>query len=148
MTPEKDAALCAKYPKIFRDRNAPPTQTCMTWGFECSDGWYDVIDVLCAQIQAHVDSQIRSQQYKIESGKLSQEDAIPEDELQVVAVQVKEKFGGLRFYVNNADDRVYGMIDMASAMSYRICEQCGKPGAPGGTGWIETLCNECRSTKK
>ena len=54
MRKELDEALCAKYPLIFRDRNAPMTQTAMCWGFSCGDGWYTIIDVLCEIGRAHV----------------------------------------------------------------------------------------------
>lgn len=60
---------------------------------------------------------------------------------QVVAAQVKEKFGGLRFYVDGGDDEIYAMISFAEAMSYRMCEECGSPGTTGGRGWIRTLCS-------
>jgi hypothetical protein len=59
---------------------------------------------------------------------------------QVVAVQVKEKFGTLRFYVNGGDDTTRGMIQMAEAMTAVTCEECGAPGTTGGRGWIRTLC--------
>ena len=48
MREELDLKLCEKYPLLFKDRNAPMTQTCMCWGFCCGDGWYDLIDTLCA----------------------------------------------------------------------------------------------------
>ncbi len=61
--------------------------------------------------------------------------------------QIKEKFGGLRFYattMNGNDyvsDSISGMIDMAEAMSYTICEECGQPGKLRSGGWIRTLCD-------
>lgn len=146
MTPDKDKALCEKYPKIFRDRNASPQETCMCWGFECGDGWYDLLDVLCYQIQCHVAHRVRSQEFAFKRGEIKEEDILPEDELQVVAAQVKEKFGGLRFYADGADDEVRGMIQMAEAISYRICEECGSPGRPSKEGWIRTLCAPCKET--
>jgi len=147
MSPDKDAALCAKYPKIFRDRNAPMNQTCMCWGFDVGDGWYDLIDTLCDDIQNEVDNDVRQQGYKIERGDLKPEDAIPEEDMQVVAIQVKEKFGGLRFYTSGASERVDGMISMAESMSYKICETCGSPGRPNKDGWIATLCDPCREAR-
>jgi len=59
MSPEKDAALCKKYPKIFAQRKAPMTETAMCWGFEIGDGWYDIIEHLCGNIQWHI-NQARS----------------------------------------------------------------------------------------
>ena len=55
MKKELDEALVAKYPKIFKYRHAPMTHTAMCWGFECGDGWYNIIDALCSNIQHHVD---------------------------------------------------------------------------------------------
>jgi hypothetical protein len=57
MTPELDNKLYTKYPKIFRQRNLPVTQTAMCWGFEHGPGWYTLIDILCHNIQHHIDSQ-------------------------------------------------------------------------------------------
>ena len=63
-------------------------------------------------------------------------------------LQVKEKFGGLRVYMEYV-----GIDDMGEITykyekeSYNICERCGKPGSTkGSTGWIKTLCTECRNT--
>ena len=47
MRQELQQKLFDKYPKIFADRTKPKTKTCMCWGLEVSDGWYDLIDVLC-----------------------------------------------------------------------------------------------------
>jgi hypothetical protein len=56
MHPDKDKLLCEKYPKLFSERYLPMTQTCMYWGFEHGDGWFNIIDALCANIQHHIDS--------------------------------------------------------------------------------------------
>jgi hypothetical protein len=55
MTSEKQKALYDKYPKIFASASKPMTETCMCWGIECDDGWYDIIDALCERIQWHCD---------------------------------------------------------------------------------------------
>jgi len=144
MTPEKDAKLCEKYPKIFRDRFSSPRKTCMSWGFECGDGWYDIIDALCLNIQHEVDWLIQQQAHKLERGDISPEEVVPEEDIQVVATQVKEKFGGLRFYVSGVNDKIQGMISMAESMSYRTCETCGNPGKSSNDGWVVTLCKPCR----
>jgi hypothetical protein len=57
-------------------------------------------------------------------------------------LQVKEKFGGLRFYINTGSDAIHDRISQAENESYKTCEQCGKPGVPRGGGWIKTLCDE------
>jgi hypothetical protein len=60
---------------------------------------------------------------------------------QVVAVQVKSKFGSLRFYVNGGDDYTRGVISMAEAMSAVTCEECGASGKLRDDGWVSTLCD-------
>lgn len=134
MTPEKDAELCQKYPKIFRNRNASPHETCMSWGFECGDGWFDLIDTLCANIRSHVDH--------LCYGKTAEE----MEDLQVVAAQVKEKFGGLRFYIDGGDAEVSGMVKMAESMSYHVCEDCGNRGTLRKGSWHRTMCDPCNDT--
>ena len=153
MTPELDNLLCEKYPKIFRDRNAPMNQTCMCWGFDCGDGWFNIIDMLCANIQSHIDNIERQQGYTIEWTKnvndpdfewtafvKREERPVPELIDQVVAIQVKEKFGTLRFYYSGGDDVINGLERMAESMSAVTCEECGNPGTRTTGGWIRTLC--------
>jgi len=60
---------------------------------------------------------------------------------QVEATQVKEKLGGLRFYVNTSDGYIDGAIDMAEATSLVTCEVCGSPGTRRDGRWIRTLCD-------
>ena len=65
---------------------------------------------------------------------------------QVVAAQVKEKFAGLRFYADGGDSYTNGVISMAEALSYRICESCGtmdETVAVSGKGWLKTRCEKC-----
>ena len=58
-----------------------------------------------------------------------------------VASQVKEKFGGLRFYVDRATEEHYNYINFAESMSYRTCEVCGNPGKRYTDGWHQVLCD-------
>lgn len=68
---------------------------------------------------------------------------IVEDEMhQVEAMQIKEKFGTLRFYTNFGDDYIYGAIAMAESMSAVTCETCGKPGKLFTYGWWHVACDE------
>jgi len=55
MKTELDELLCKKYPKLFKNRHAPMQETCMCWGFDVGDGWFDIIDQLCGNIQHHID---------------------------------------------------------------------------------------------
>ena len=69
---------------------------------------------------------------------------LPELVPQVVADQVKEKFGTLRFYYTGGDSIIEGMVAMAEAMSAVTCDVCGNPGKETGGGWISTRCEEHR----
>lgn len=63
-------------------------------------------------------------------------------------IQVKEKFGGLRFYVNNLPDNAIFFISEAEKESYKTCEICGEPGEQNRIkGWVYTLCEEHRDEK-
>lgn len=132
MKKELDEALCTKYPKIFRDRHGNIKETLMCWGFECGDGWYQVLDSLCGNIQSYID-------WKNRSAAAGYKDFEPVE--QVVAVQVKEKFGGLRFYYEGGDNHISGMVRMAESWASVTCEECGAPGKHRSGGWIRTLCD-------
>ena len=54
--------------------------------------------------------------------------------------QVKEKFGGLRFYINSGEPEIHQRILQAEKDSYKICEVCGEPGRVRNNGWYMTLC--------
>lgn len=57
--------------------------------------------------------------------------------------QVKEKFGGLCFYINGGTDEIYDRIIEAERKSYTICEITGRPGElRKDIGWFKTLCDE------
>jgi hypothetical protein len=182
MKKELDEALVAKYPKIFKYRHAPMTHTAMCWGFDCGDGWYNIVDVLCGNIQHHVDQKRKDRarvlrfnralkralagdthplQMHFTFGNKTEPDEwaieysnkaianaefkeVPPHMPHITASQVKEKFGGLRFYTNGFTDTIDGMIRMAESMSYRTCEVCGSPGRSNNYGWISTLCDTHR----
>lgn len=61
----------------------------------------------------------------------------------VKVVQVKSKFGGLRYYVNGTTSENYLIITKAETASYHICEDCGEPGTTRPGGWVMTLCDSC-----
>jgi hypothetical protein len=62
---------------------------------------------------------------------------------KVIIAQIKEKFGGLRYYTDGyIDEQMDGMIDFAESLSYTICEECGAPGKLRGGGWMRTLCDK------
>jgi hypothetical protein len=129
MKQELDDKLCMSYPEIFRDRYAAASTTSMCWGFECGDGWYTLIDRLCNDITLHL-----SQYTKAEIDP-------------VIATQVKEKFGGLRFYHNGGDAFVDAIVLFVESLSYKTCMFCGTTKNVGyTTGWITTCCENCFKT--
>jgi hypothetical protein len=119
LSPNLEEQLRERYPLIFADRiiKSYPDPVPF-WGFGCGDGWFDLIDTLCHNLQR----------------------ATKSGSPQVVAEQVKEKFGGLCFYVDSRDERQDGMIEMAESMSFLICDVCGDRGKKGGSGWIRVRC--------
>lgn len=174
MKEELDEKLVKKYPKIFKDRHGDMRKTAMVWGMECNDGWYWILDNLCGTIQSYIDNNstklriknkiaryyieflwsLRRSKWKFLRKKLTYDfvhkieikfkkeeyETIP----QVVATQVKEKFGSLRFYCDGGNEKIDGMIWLAEHMSYYMCEDCGTTENIGQTkGWISTLCSEC-----
>ncbi|MEX3949823.1 hypothetical protein AB4Y40_18985 [Paraburkholderia sp. EG287B] len=126
MRDELQKTLRDRYPLIFRSA-LPPRDPCgpapdpfPVWGFECGDGWFDLLDALALNLQHATTSA-----------------GAP----QVVAVQVKQKFGVLRFYADGADDRQRAMIELAETMTGRICEVCGNKGKlVSKNGWMMTRC--------
>lgn len=121
MSPEIEVELHTRYPKILGYINKEGKYKTRLWGgFQCGDGWHQLIDTLCASIQARVEA----------SG------------VEAQATQVKEKFGGLRFYIQGGDDQISGMIDLAEDLSEKICEVCGNPGKKKNVqGWLITRCD-------
>lgn len=111
MSPELTQKLVEKYPKLFSSKQF--------WGFECGDGWYDLLDYLCGSLVTYTYG----------------------DE-EIYVDQVKEKFGRLRFYLSREDDVMHGMVSMAEHMSGQICETCGERGETRGGSWFVTLCDK------
>lgn len=68
--------------------------------------------------------------------------------------QVKEKFGGLRFYISidpeqSVDhfNKLQAVISNMEDKSHTICEDCGNPGTPRNGSWMRTLCNPCHDSR-
>ncbi|NOT16381.1 MAG: hypothetical protein HOP21_12615 [Methylotenera sp.] len=119
--------LYEAFPALYGDHDKPMSQTCMCWGFECGDGWFDLIWNLSKDIEAEADK----------AGLDSGSDNWP------LAEQVKEKFGSLRFYIANGSKAIYDLIQQAEAKSCCTCEDCGLPGTTKEGSWIHTTCDVC-----
>jgi len=159
-----DNYLVKKYAPMFRDRYGDMRTTAMCWGFECGDGWFNIINTLCGLICSdwlyakeqydYLQTRLGKSKYtfgKEHEGKdiVTEEDVaeaktiMEEEEARVpVVTQVKEKYGGLRFYVHGASDEQYAIIRFAEAMSYRTCDVCGDKGKSNGGGWVTTRCKK------
>ena len=70
----------------------------------------------------------------------SQRDITPKVEW-IYIEQIKEKFGGLRFYYQGGDDHIDGMVTMAEVWAGQTCETCGNRGKRRDGGWVRTLCD-------
>jgi hypothetical protein len=123
MSEEYDAfekRLTEKYPAMFSKPFG---------GFAIGKGWWPIIEALCANIQSHADWWNKNRETR------------PVVE-QVVVAQIKEKFGGLRFYYDGGDDKIQGMVRMAEAWADAVCEDCGAPATKKTTGWIRNVCDK------
>lgn len=125
MKAELQKKLFDKYPKIFKQKDDDMRTTCMCWGIETGDGWYALIDSLCGHLQGMSDNNPDHASFP-----------------QIEAVQVKEKFGTLRFYTNGASEWQDGVIAFAESISAKICDVCGKAGTLNRNGWIACRCPE------
>jgi hypothetical protein len=109
-------------------------------GIAVGAGWWPVIESLCNQIQGHIKNINERRDRLLENNPWKHK--IPETVPQVYVAQIKEKFGGLRFYYDGGDDVIDGMVRMAESWAACSCEKCGKPGEIRSGGWIRTLCDE------
>ena len=156
--------LFDKYPLIFQNKDLPDSKSRICDGFRCDDGWYDLIDILCATLEVPKTfvNQIPcwADDYPHEYFRFFWP--------QVVAFQVKEKLARLVFYYDlkfcqefedqsreflktgmalekRAWEYCNGAIAMAANMSEKTCEITGLPGfkciSRSGV-WYKTLCEE------
>lgn len=143
MDQELQNKLFEKYPQLFSNRTKSPMESCMSWGCEVGNGWYELLSSLCWRIFQHernIADRLRIRTKNDVPNNQSDIDYVP-----VKFDQVKEKYGGLRVYFTGGDDYVEGVIRMAEEYSYKVCEVCGNSGKPNKDGWITTLCDSCRS---
>ena len=160
MNEQLDKQLCEKYPLLFKDRNADMRTTAMCWGFEHGDGWFNIIDTLCWHLYTGYNRAESTHKYLVDRlgkprfGESKKHIVVQEDideakvkmdteaELVPIVVQVKEKYGTLRFYVQGATEAQYNYISFAESMSGCTCETCGSPGKRLGHGWVYTSCEK------
>ena len=71
MKQELDKLLCEKYPKMMVNRNKPMQETCMCWGFDCGDGWFNILDQLMGNIQHHIDWKEKQKRWAMEYNEMA-----------------------------------------------------------------------------
>lgn len=120
-----------KFPKMFSKPYG---------GFAVGQGWWPIIRSLCNQIQHHIDWANDTRERLLKDNPYNH--PIPEEVKQVRVAQIKEKFGGLRFYYDGGDSKIDGMVRMAESWASLSCEVCGNVGTRRSGGWIRTLCDE------
>jgi hypothetical protein len=92
--------------------------------FGVGDGWFGILKELITGIH--------------------QNDAKDNFKWVTKVTQVKEKFGGLRFYVTGTSDKSWKLIHKAEEKSYSVCEVSGSEVEVGQwkLGWVQTLCRK------
>jgi hypothetical protein len=109
----------------------PPHQPITLFGFECREGWRHLITRLLDRLEAEIAA-------KPESARSG-----------TYVSQIKEKFGGLRFYVNGGvSEEMQAAIRVAGDESLTICEVCGAAGkaVQSPRGWVRTVCPDHAGT--
>ncbi len=114
MNKENTKKLLNDFPKLYKQYYWPKEETCMCWGFDIKDGWFDLIYNLSADVV--------------------------EEEPSCEFTQVKQKFGLLRVYAHTKSKQVKELIRIAEIKSSNICEICGEPGKMDTQGWFQVLC--------
>ena len=71
MKQELDKLLCEKYPKMMVNRNKNMQETCMCWGFECGDGWFNILDQLMGNIQHHIDWKEKQRKWAMDYNEMA-----------------------------------------------------------------------------
>ena len=117
MSPHLEEQLQRDYPEMFQELYGDMSVTCMAFGLECSDGWYDILVSLCRQIKENKDE-------------------------SVIFNQIKEKWGTLTIYHSGGTEESDMLVVAAEAASRTICEVCGTAGELSTNGWHKVRCEE------
>jgi hypothetical protein len=121
MTKELELRLIERWPSWF-NVTGDLRHTLMPLGFQHGDGWFDLVSRLCESLEPVV------AEAEKKSGKPFE------------VLQVKEKFGTLRFRVSQHTDEIDERINSAQEESSRTCEICGQCGKLTN---LQTRCDKC-----
>ena len=124
MNPKNTELLWNTFPLLYSGKSLPLTESLIPFGFEHGDGWFQIIWDLSEALEKEIL-------------------ALPEDQRgQCKAIQVKEKYATLRYYMTSGTDKMYALINEAELKSEITCEVCGNPGKIRGRSWVYTACDE------
>jgi len=168
---EKLERLVNQYPILFRSFRDQENYPCVfaSYGFQCGDGWYDILDLACEKVERELEAVIagfdilknlswldrRLQRIEfeiIEDGiftGVSEPD--PEPLLPFVS-QIKEKFGRLCLHIRPGIavpldglswKRIREYVNTAEIESGATCETCGADGILRQDGWHRVTCPKC-----
>lgn len=113
-----------KYEQLIKDH--PLALSRVTCGIYYPDGWNTLISNLCDVVERQI-------------GKLPSE-----HKQQVYVIQIKSKFGSLRYYMNQSTPHINGAIELAESLSFTTCETCSNQASTKQVGnWTATLCDSC-----
>lgn len=129
MRTELQDYLIKKFPKLYTDN----IEDCQFkhFGFECGGGWFRLILWLSRYLQDYIDQQnVYAKKYP--------DQYLPVEQIKVL--QVKEKFGTLRYYTSGGNERTKTVISFVEYISGFVCEFTGKTENIGinKKGWIKT----------
>jgi hypothetical protein len=119
----KVVGVLHKHFKFTRSINYIQQTNPYQYSFAIGDGWYKIVYELVSDIRVN---------------DLKKGDWITK------ATQVKEKFGGLRFYVTGTSDKNWTLIRNAEIKSFATCEETGSEVEVGTWrhGWMQTICRK------
>jgi hypothetical protein len=113
----------------------PLTGTLVSFGFDgVGNGWRQLLWDLCVELEPHVES-------------LDREIATREPQVNFVVLQVKEKFGGLRFYTNFTSEAIDDCIRRAQERALTTCMDCGQPARLRTQGRWHVACDVCEANR-
>ena len=109
---------------------------------ECSEGWWKPIRAALTLIIRDYHSRVKMRESLLENNPWNH--PVPPEVDKPQVFQIKEKFGGIRLYIDGGDHRfIYGVVAMLEMWCASTCEVCGDHGARvnmGGRGWLKTVC--------
>ena len=145
--------LISSFPKLYCEANHLDSleNPFSVYGFECGDGWFSLLKELSSELTLLIESTpvkcINCDQEVHQHNSTECERYSP---TWPHAVQVKEKFGSLRFYMEGAvSPAMYSVIDAFESSSLTICEACGSLGELRKTmGWWAVRCDVCAKKER